>query len=247
MNRSLPVRLCAPLLILALLLPASASASDHLVVASGAGYKKMVDALAAAYEAKHGPSVDRLYGNMAQTLAQAESGGVVDVVVGAGFFLDKSGLAFASRHVLGNGHLVVACAKGVKRFVSPRDLLDPAVERIAMPDVKRAIYGRAAMQYLKGTGLYEQVKDKLVMVATVPQVASYVVAAEVDMGFINGTHALAVEGRIGSWTAAAQEHYEPIEIMAAVTPDAPHKDMLPDFLDFLGSERATTIIRAHGL
>lgn len=246
MKRLLSI-LFAAALALALSLPVCASASDNLVVAAGAGYRKMVDALAASYETHAGPSVDRLYGNMAQTLAQAKSGGVVDLVIGARYFLDKSGMAFASRNLLGHGHLVVASAKGVKVFASVDDLLDPAVKRIALPDEKRAIYGRAAVQYLKSTGLYERLKDKLVMVATVPQVASYVVAGEVDMGFINGTHALAVEAKIGGWSRAEQEHYEPIEIMAAVTPDAPHPDKVRAFLEYLGTDRAKAIIRAHGL
>ena len=103
------------------------------------------------------------------------------------------------------------------------------------------------MQYLKNTGLYERLKDKLVMVATVPQVASYVVAGEVDMGFINGTHALAVQDSIGGWARAKEDKYAPIEIMAAVTPDAPHPDAVRSFLDFLGTDEAKAIIRAHGL
>ncbi len=239
--------LAASLLALAIALPTAATASDNLVVASGAGYRKMVDALAASYEARNGPSVDRVYGNMAQTLAQARSGGVVDIVIGARHFLDASGIGFASMTPVGRGHLVVACAKGQKAFASAGDLLDPAVTRIALPDEKRAIYGRAAMQYLRNTGLYDKVKDKLVMVATVPQVASYVVAGEVDMGFINGTHALAVQDKIGSWARAEEGEYEPIAIMAAVTPDAPHSDKVRAFLDFLATDEARAIVRAHGL
>ncbi len=241
--KRLPVTL---LLALLLVLPSVATASDSLVVASGAGYRKMVDALAAAYEAQAGPSVDRLYGNMAQTLAQAKSGGVVDLVLGARYFLDKSGIAFVDIRSLGRGRLVVACARGLS-FSSAKDLLDPSVQRIAIPDTKRAIYGRAAMEYLQGTGLYDQLQDKLIMVATIPQVASYVVTGEVDMGFVNSTHVLAIQDKIGGWGPAEEDKYEAIDIVAGVTPDAPHQDKLRPFLDFLGTDKAKSIIVSFGL
>lgn len=244
-------RLLAPLwalaLVLLLSLPAvSALAGDTVVVASGAGYKKMVDALAEAYETASGNHVDRVYGNMARTLAQAKSGGVVDLVVGARWFLDRSDIAFPSVRTLGRGRLVVACAKGFS-FKSAEDLLAPSVKRIALPDEKRAIYGRAAVQYLKNAGIYDKVRDKLVMVATVPQVSSYVLAGEVDMGFVNSTHILAIQDKVGGWGAAEDDKYELIEILAATTPDAPHPSALASFLSFLGTDPARAIIAANGI
>jgi len=239
-------RLLAALLALTLFLPTAAVAAGSLTVASGAGYKRMVNALAAAYEARGGATVDRVYGNMAQTLTQAKAGGVVDMVIGARYFLDKSGIAFASMRSLGRGRLVVACAKGVT-FASADDLLGPEVTRIGIPDTKRAIYGRAALEYLQHTGLYDKIKNKLFMVATIPQVSSYVITGEVDMGFVNSTHVLAVEDKIGGWGLAEEDKYEPIDIVIGVTPDAPHPDMLQPFLDFLATDAARAIIRANGL
>ncbi|WP_461208534.1 molybdate ABC transporter substrate-binding protein [Desulfocurvus sp. DL9XJH121] len=236
----------ATFLALILALPCARARAETVVVAAGAGYKKMVDALAKSYEARTGNTVDRAYGNMARTLAQAKAGGVVDLVIGADWFLKRSDIAFSDVRPLGKGRLVLVWAKSA-HFASAEDLLAPEVKRIALPNTERAIYGRAAMQYLKNTGLYDKIKDKLLMVATVPQVSSYLLTGEVDMGFVNSTHVLAIKDKVGGYAMADEGKYEPIAIMAASTPDAPHPEALAHFLNFLASDAAKAIITANGI
>lgn len=189
--------------------PTSSFAADRAVVAAGAGYRALVNDLCADYAAQNGQQVDTLFGNMAQVTSQARLSGKVDCIIGDASFLNRSGLRFSAQHPLGFGKLAVACAPGVD-FNGPQSMLAPEVKRIVLPDTKRAIYGKAAMEYLAGTGVYDAVKDKLTVVATIPQAASYVLSGEADLAFVNLTHARKIKDKIGSFALADRQYYKPI-------------------------------------
>jgi molybdate transport system substrate-binding protein len=149
-------------------------------------------------------------------------------------------------HEIGRGKLVAAFAKGL-RFEDPADITRGDITRVAMPDPKKAIYGRAADEFITSTGIRMQVQDKLLVVATVPQVSSYVLSKEVDVGFINLTDALAIEHRIGGIILVDQKLYEPIIIVAGILENAPNPEPLARFAKFLDTGEARSIARKHGL
>jgi len=225
---------------------APANAAETITVAAGAGYKKMVMDLAQVYTERTGIQVEQLYGNMGQTCSQAKNSGLVDCVVGDKRYLDGSGLAFQKMHEIGRGKLVAAFAKGL-RIEDPADIVHGGITRVAMPDPKKAIYGRAAHEFLTSSGIREQVRDKLLVVATVPQVSSYLLSKEVDVGFINLTDALAIENRIGGTILVDQKLYAPIVIVAGILENAPNPETLAKFARFLDTDEARSIARKHGL
>lgn len=241
----LPVLL--PGLLLAALWTGTARAEgDALVLASGAGYKKMVGALVTAYEAKSGRHVEQVFGNMAQVTAQAKASGAVDMVLGDESFLGAGDLDLAARIELGRGRLVIAWPKGGS-WSQAKDLLAFKVRRIALPDTKSAIYGKAAKEYLQSMGLYDKVLDRLVEVATVPQVFAYLAAGEVDYGFINLTHALNVADQLGGYAVLESTAYAPIRIVVCTLQGAPHAGAAEDFARFLATPEAQAVVRANGL
>lgn len=235
------------LMLMLLLIAAPAHAGDDAaVLASGAGYKKMVNALVAAYTAETGRGVELVYGNMARVTAQVRTSGKVDLVLGADFFLKDPSLRLTARHELGRGRLVLAWPKG-RTGVSAASLTAPETERIALPNTKQAIYGKAALEYLQRTGVYDAIRPKLVEVATVPQVYAYLAADEVDLGFLNLTHAMNVRDTLGGYLVLDEKDYDPIRILICEVGDAPHPEARADFLRFLESDKAREIVRANGL
>jgi len=221
-----------------------ALAGDTLLVASGAGYKTVVEALATAYAHQSGTSVDRIYGNMGQIIGQAKTSGKVDLVIGEEGFLRSSDLPLAESTALGKGRLVVAWPTGKGE---PTDLSASAVARIALPDPKRAIYGKAAAEYLENSGQRKTLENKLVIVGTVPQVFSYLATGEVDAGFMNLTQAVAAADKIGGYREMDEKLYKPIVISCIRTENSPSPDAARKFAEFLGTETAQAIITAHGL
>ncbi len=236
-------------LIAALVLFATpAFAGDNMVLAAGGGYKKMVNALAKAYKAETGKDVQLVYGNMGRVTAQAKTSGAVDMVVGAEFFFTRTKLDFAQSLELGRGRLVLAWPKGAPGGKDPAAMLKAAsAKRIAHPDPAKAIYGRAAHQYLERTGLLPDVEKRIVVVATVPQVFSYLSINEVDLGFLNLTHALNVRDSLGGFMELPLDKYDAITIMAGQLKTATHPQQVEDFFHFLKTDVARKIIRDNGL
>lgn len=241
------MKMIKPLLLGALMLlflvPA-AHAEDKAVLASGAGYKKMVNALNTAYQKATGQSLDLLFGNMARVTTLARQSGKVDIVLGDQSFLKKAGLPMAVQQKLGKGKLVLAFAKGGK-YNSIKGL--DTAGRIALPDVKKAIYGKAAREFLLNTGHLPAIQPRLVEVATIPQVFSYLATNEVDMGFMNLTHTLNVADKIGGYVVLDEKEYSPILIMAALLDGSGRAEQAKAFLAFLKTPEAKRIIQANGL
>ncbi|QLA16201.1 molybdate ABC transporter substrate-binding protein [Desulfolutivibrio sulfoxidireducens] len=217
-----------------------------LLVAAGAGYKKLVDDVAQAYEAKTGAKVELLYGNMGQIMGQVKAGGGIDVILGDKSFLASSGVPFDSFLEVGKGRLVVAYAKGVG-LAAPTDIVKPEIKKLAMPDPAKAIYGKAASEFLDKSGLAAQVKEKLLVVGTVPQVTAYLVSGEVDAGFINVTDAMGVQDKIGGMLDVDQSLYSPILIVAGVLTESKGKPEVAAFAAFLASDEVRKLSAAHGL
>ena len=122
------------------------AAQAQVTVTTGGGYIKMVEALTAQYEKDTGAKVEKAFGgNIGQMLAQVESGSPVTVVVSDATSLKKFTKALnADAGVrLGDTPLILIWRKGLT-LASPEDLTSDAVKRVAMPDPKAAVYGRAA-------------------------------------------------------------------------------------------------------
>ncbi len=232
-------------LTLVLCLTGSALA-ETLVVAAGAGYKKLVTDLAEAFEKQGGVKPELSFGNMGQVTTQAKAGGVIDVIVGEKGFLDGAGLNFDGVAPIGKGILVVAWPKG-KKLAAPADVAKPEVKRLAMPDPQKAIYGKAASQYLEKSGLAKAVADKLLVVATVPQVTTYILSGEVDAGFVNRTDVMGLGDAIGGFLEVDPSQYAPIEIVAVSMTGAPHADAAKKFAAFLATPPARAIAEKHGM
>ncbi|OLN25299.1 Molybdenum ABC transporter, periplasmic molybdenum-binding protein ModA [Desulfovibrio sp. DV] len=231
------------LLALTLAVPALA---EPLTIAAGAGYKKPVTELAKAFETASGMKTELIFGNMGQVATQAKSSGAVDVIVGEKGFLESMGLPIDSLSPLGRGVLVVAWPKG-NGLAAPADIAKPSVARLAMPDPAKAIYGKAASQYLEKSGLDKVVAGKLLVVATVPQVTAYLQSGEVDAGFVNRTDVLDAGASIGGFLEIDPSQYAPIEIVAVSLGGAKNTAGAKAFAAFLTSPEARGIIGRHGL
>lgn len=217
--------------------------ADTVKIASAAGYKKPMMEAIAAFE-KRGEKVEALFGNMRQVITQAKNGRV-EVVIGDRAFLEKSGLPIRSYQPIGKGKVVLAYSKK-SPLVRVEDLTNKEIRKVAIPQPKKAIYGSAGEAFLRHANLYEEIEEKLYIVAKVPQVVAYLVAGEVDAGIINLTVALANKERLGGYILADEQSYPPIEIAAARL-ERCKSESCGAFLKFLGTPDAQKIFRRYGL
>lgn len=240
-------RVLACLLSLGLLaLSTPLKAEEGLIIAAGAGYKRLVEEACAAFTAKTSIPVQQVFGNMGQIVPQAKEGGNFDFILGDKSHLETTDLAFSGEQVIGKGHLVVVMAKESK-VQNLDDITSPMLTRIAIADSQKAIYGHAATEYLQRKGLWDVLQPKLLTVGTVPQVSAYVVSGEVDMGFINLTEAMAIESKVAKVIAVDEQLYSPILIVAKRLQHSPHAKEAEAFIAFLQSDEAKALAKKHGL
>ena len=240
------IRTLCRVLPLCLCLASSSWGEDSLIIASGAGYKRLVNEACDAFTAKTGIQVQQVFGNMGQIVPQAKESGNFDFVLGDKRHLDGTDLLFSGEYVVGKGKLMVAVAKESK-VRTLDDITSPLITRVAMPDSKKAIYGHAATEYLRNKGLWDTLQSKLLIVGTVPQVSAYVVSGEVDMGFINLTEAMAIEPKVAMLIPVDERLYSPILIVAKRLEQSPHAKESKAFIDFLQSDEAKALAGKHGL
>lgn len=229
-----------------LLLPGLALAQQSLLIAGGAGYKRPLDEIAQGFEAASKIRVERFYGHMGQVLAQTHATGKVAVVFGERDVLEAAEQVHFS-HILplGKGRLVVAWAKG-KAMTQAQELRSDAFARIAVADTRQAIFGKAALEYLKHSGLFPAVEKRLLTVNMVPQVSSYLVTGEVDAGFINLTEALAIREKIGGYLEIPQAEYTPVEIVAAQV-NGQDTAEVQAFMAYLQTPAVQEVLKRYGM
>jgi len=224
---------------------AFAAMADNLQIVAGGGYKKPILAVAQAYQAQTGQTVEASFGNMRQILSQTEASSQIALVVGDKKFLEKEKF-LVEFHSLGQGKLVIAWAHNSPAILKAEDLTNDAITRIAHPDVKKAVYGQAAIEWMQSQNVFTPLEKKLIQVATVPQVSSYLVAREVDAGFINVTDAIGLGDKIAGYTEL-NTGYTPILIVAGIVHGHENNQQLKDFLQFLSSETAKNILKKYGM
>lgn len=216
-------------------------------VTTGAGYKQMVEELGKAYR-ESGAELEEMYGGpIGQILVQIKQGSGANVVISDKGTLDAAsqGVEFGRFEALGDTVLVLAWRKGVALSI-PGDLEKEEIARVAMPNPKAAIYGRAASKFLESSGIAARIGAKLSVVSSVPQVFSYLVSGEMDAGFVNRVMVLNGGDKLGGWLEIA-EGYPPLKMVAAVVQGHEKDPKILDFLAFLTGEKGRGILKRHGI
>jgi molybdate transport system substrate-binding protein len=218
-----------------------------MMVVSGAGYKALVTDIAAVCRRDFRLNMQISYGNYGQMLAQIKNTGMIQAVISSDNFFADYGVATSNVYPIGKGMLVLAWRQGL-HLHEPQDIDHPEIRRLAIPQIQKALYGRAGMAFLRHSHLDKRVEDKLFVVSTVPQVTSYLVAGEVDAGFINLTDVLKVKDKIGGYMTIATG-YPPIHIVAGALQGQSHgnEKSLSLFQQCMMSGKIREIARKHGL
>ncbi len=222
--------------------------AEELSVATTAGYMNMVKELCSEYKEVSGNKVQEMYGgNLGQQLAQIESGSGVNVIIADRGTLDavKTNVKFGHYEPLGQTVLVLAWRRGLS-LSSPDSLCRDEIMSVCYPDPKAAIYGRAAVNDLKSSGIGEKISDKLFQVSTVPQVFSYLVSKEMDAGFVNRVAVCTGSDKIGGYIEI-ESGYPPINMTAATVMGFHTDPEVKVFLDFLKTKKGRDIMKKYGV
>lgn len=244
------------LVALALLAAAPARAAEpprSLAVAAASNLKAAAVELERAFEAEHaGVDVVLTFGASGAFFAQLQHGAPFDVflsadreyparVVAAGLGSDERVYAF--------GKLAAWLPPGSRLPLAERGLAalaDPAVKRIAIANPAVAPFGRAAEAALRAAGVYDAVKPRLVLGASVAQAAQFATTGAADVALL--PHALTSGKELAGGTVVLvpESLYPPIAQSGVVLAAARQPALGRAFLAFLTGPRGRAVLARHG-
>lgn len=175
-------------------------AAREVRVAAAADLKYAFDEAVAEFR-KTDPdiTVTVTYGSSGNFFAQLANKAPFDLYLSADVEYPRklidAGLAVKeSEFVYAVGRIVVWVPNGSRLDLDRlglRAVADPAVKKLAIANPKHAPYGRAAEAALRKSGVYEDVKDRLVLGENIAQTAQFVESGAADAGLIALSLALA--------------------------------------------------------
>jgi molybdate transport system substrate-binding protein len=233
-----------------------ADAADREInVAAAADLSAALQEVAGIYEKRTGVVVKLSFGASGALTQQIQNGAPFDVFFSADMDYPRQLIAGGQA----DGSTLYRYAVG--RLVlwvpneSPLDvehkgmdvLLDPSVKKIAMANPQHAPYGRAAAAALQHYGLYEKVKDRLVLGENVSQAAQFVESGNAQAGFVALAHAMApaMQGKGKYWVVPAEAHPHLDQGVVLISRSAHRKDA-EAFLGFVKTEEVADLMLHYG-
>ncbi len=196
----------------------SSPQQPELKIAAAADLKFAMTDLAAAYEKQSGVKLNLTFGSSGNFYTQIQNGAPFDIFFSADSDyprkLNEAGLVLPnSADTYAIGKLVVWSPASEKIDPSKsnwQSLLDPSVKKIAIANPDHAPYGRAALEALKNSGLYEKIKDKLVFGDNIAQTAQFVQSGNAQIGILAESLILAPSFGPGHCWKIPPEQYTPL-------------------------------------
>jgi molybdate transport system substrate-binding protein len=235
---------------------APSAARREVSVAAAADLKFALDEVIAAFERDHPDMhVNVTYGASGNFFAQLSNRAPFDVFFSADVEyprkLIEQGLADKdSEFTYAVGHLVVWVRKDSPLDVEKlgaKVLLDPAVRKVSIANPKHAPYGRAAEAALKSLGVYDKVKDRLVLGENVAQAAQFAETGSADAGVFALSLALAPTMRDkGRWWEVPLDAYPRLEQGAVVLSWAKDRAAADALLAYVKAADGRAILRRYG-
>ena len=229
---------------------AAPAAAEDALVAVAANFAPAMEALVDAFE-RGGPHRLRVSTGATGTLyAQATHGAPYDILMAADAArperLEAAGLAVpGSRRTYAVGRLVLwSAAPGRVAASGVETLRGGDFRKLAIANPALAPYGTAARETLRGLGLYEELRSRIVMGEHIGQTHALVATGNAELGFV----ALAQVGAAGPgsrWLVPASWH-GPIRQDLVLLRRGDGNAAARAFLDYLDGSRAREIIAAHG-
>jgi molybdate transport system substrate-binding protein len=237
-------------LLLVALFAASLRAAD-LNVFAAASLSDALKEIAKTYELSSG---DRIHFNLgaSSTLArQIGQGAPADVFISADDAkmddLATVDLIIAATRcsLLSNTLVIVVNADSGAAITAPADLAKPAVRRIALGEPETVPAGIYAKAYLRKTGLWERIVDKVVPMDNVRACLAAVESGDADAGIVYRTDALISRKVTIAWEIPVADGPK-ISYPVAVVNGSEHPETARRFVTYLESPEARAVFTRFG-
>jgi molybdate transport system substrate-binding protein len=241
-------------LLLASLAGLRAQQQSPLRVAAAADLQFALKDVAQQYEHQTGHKVEITFGSSGNFFSQLQNGAPFDAFFSADVeypnrlqqanLIDPNSLL---KYAV--GRIVVWMPPDSKIDLAGQKwnaLLDPTVQKIAIANPEHAPYGRAAIEALKHSGLYDKVQSKLVYGENVSQAAQFVQSGNAQAGIIALSLAVSPAMKSGQRWGIPVDQYAPLEQAAVILKSAPSKEAARAFLAFVSSDAGQRTLANFG-
>ena len=242
------------MIFLALVSAAKFCAAQSITVAAAADLQFAMQDVASGFQKATGKEVKLIYGSSGNFFQQIQNGAPFDMFFSANLDyakkLESSGLtAPSSYYQYAKGKIVVWVPNDSKISIDHglKSLLDPAVKKIAVANPQHAPYGQAAVAAMQSEGIYDKLKDKLVIGENISQSASFVVSGAADAGVVALSLALSpnMKGK-GRYTEIPSAEYPPIEQACVILNSSKNKETAQQFLSYIKSAVVAETLKRYG-
>jgi len=229
-------------------------AAQGIRVAAAADLQFAMQDIAAQFQKETGKSVEVIYGSSGNFFQQLQNGAPFDVFFSANLDyakrLEAAGLTEpGSYYQYAKGKIVIWVPNESKVDLSPglEALLDPSIKKIAVANPQHAPYGQAAVAAMQKEGIYDKVKDKLVLGENISQTASFVISGSADIGILALSLALSPNMKDkGRYAEIAADQYPPIEQACVIVSSSKNKDVARQFLGFIKTSGMGKLLEKYG-
>ena len=242
------------LIILFLLLSFSLVKAEVIRVFAAADLQFALRELADIYMKKYPEDkIELIFGSSGKGFAQIKAGAPYHIFFSADMKyveeLYREGYAITKPKPYAIGRIVLWTRKdsGLDPSKFPEVLLDPRVKRIAIANWEHAPYGKASKEALEAYGVFQKVKDKLVIGENIAQTASYISSGAADLGFIALSLAKAPElERVGRYWLVPEDKHERILQGYVITKEGQKVVGARRFYEFVASTEARKVFVKYG-
>lgn len=224
--------------------------ADEILVSAAASLADVLQEIGGGYQKKSKHTVKFNFGSSSSLARQIAEGAPADIFFSADLAqmesLDRSDRLEPGtrRNLLSNQLVIIAPADSELPISTPRDLLNPAVRRIALAEPSSVPVGVYSKKYLAAEGLWDHVAAKLVPVQDVRATLASVESANVEAGFVYKTDAV-VSKKVKLVFAVPIDKAPRITYPVAIVRDSKRKEAARDFMRHLQGP-ARNIFRKYG-
>jgi len=244
--------LLVPGCLFVLLCLAGMASASEIMVSAALSLKSPFEEIKKVFE-KKSPGTKAVFNFAASGVLQKqiEGGAPSDVFASASpkemDLLEKGGFLIRGTRsdFAGNAVALIVPEQTRLQLKTLEDLRKKEVRRIAIGNPATVPAGKYAEEVLKNLGLWEAVKDRLVLCEHVRQVMDYVARNEVDAGLLFLTDAGNSRGVKVISTAPEQSH-KPIVYVIAAIKGPKNETAARDFISLVMSKEGREVFRRHG-
>ena len=245
--------ICQVMIAVALSMSVVSAHAEQVLVAVAANFTSVMRQLVPPFEQQSGHRVKVSYGSTGKLYAQIQNGAPFELFLAAdtlrpqkalreGLAVPDSGFTYAF------GRLALWSAKAglFDQSSGTEYLKQNAYPRLAIANPKTAPYGKAALEFLQGAGVWSEVKTRVVRGDSIAQTFQFVATGNAQLGFVALSQVKGWQGGQGSlWIPAAKE-VPPIEQQAVLLHAGADSPAAIAFHAYLQSDQAKDIIKAAG-